>query len=185
MLPVDPRSDVVPLSAANDVLGGNFLSRLNMDLRESKGWSYGVSGRAQLLANGAYYTVAAPVQADKTGEALVALNADIGAFLSDKGVNDEELSRTIARSINELPGEFETGAALMQAMMRSDLLGRPDDYYATLAGRYRAQTAAGLDGAIRKAIDPKGFVWVVVGDAAKVQPQLEKTGLPIEVVEAK
>ena len=69
--------------------------------------------------------------------------------------------------------------------MRSDLLGRPDDYYVGLPARYRAQTTASLDRAFRAAVDAKGFTWIVVGDAAKVRPQLEKTGLPIETVEVK
>ncbi len=185
LLPVDPRGDVVPLSAANDVLGGNFLSRLNMDLRETRGWSYGVSGSPSLLANGVAYTVSAPVQADRTGESLAALNGDIADFLGSKGVTQEELTRTVANSVNQLPGEFETSAALLGAMMRNDLLGRPDDYYTTLAARFRAQTTAGLDRSIRGAISPNGFTWVVVGDAAKVRPQLERTGLPIEVVQAR
>jgi predicted Zn-dependent peptidase len=65
-----------------------------------------------------------------------------------------------------------------------DLFGRPDDYYETLPAKYRAQTTASLDQAIRSAVDPKAFTWIVVGDAAKVRPQLEKFGLPIEVTEA-
>ncbi len=185
LLPVDPRGDTVPLSTANDALGGNFLARLNMDLREAKGWSYGVSGRPQYLANGTSYAVSAPVQADRTGDSLAALNGDIGDFLGAKGVTAEELDRTVTNSINELPGQFETSGALLAAMMNSDLLGRPDDYYVRLPARLRLQTAAGLDQAIRGAIAPNGFTWVVVGDAAKVRPQLEKTGLPIEVVEVK
>ena len=185
LLPIDPRGDTIALSTANDALGGNFLARLNMDLRESKGWSYGVSGRPQYLAHGAAYAVSAPVQADRTGESLAALNGDIGEFLGAKGVTPEELDRTVTNSINELPGQFETSGALLSAMINNDLLGRPDDYYVRLPAKLRAQTAAGLDQAIRGAVAPNGFTWVVVGDAAKVRPQLEKTGLPIEVVEAK
>ena len=184
LLPVDPRSDTVPLNTANDVLGGNFLSRLNMDLRETRGWSYGVGGGPQLFANSVAYGIYAPVQADKTGESLTAMNADIVDFLGAKGVTPEELQLTLANSINGLPGEFETGGAVLQGMMQSDLLGRPDDYYVGLPARFRAQTPAGVDRAMRAALDPKGFTWVVVGDAAKLRPQLEKTGLPIEVVEA-
>ena len=66
--PVDPKSAVEALGSANDVLGGNFLSRINMDLRESKGWSYGVRGAAQLQERAVPYVVSAPVQADRTGE---------------------------------------------------------------------------------------------------------------------
>jgi predicted Zn-dependent peptidase len=184
LLPVDPKSDVVPLSAANDILAGNFLSRINMDIREDKGWSYGVSGRPQLLEKAVPYVISAPVQADRTGDSLAELNAQVGDFLSTKGVTDEELTRTIARSINELPGRFEGSDDVLNAMMTMDLLGRPDDYYEKLAPEYRAQTQASLNEAARKVIDPKGFTWIVVGDAAKVRPQLEKLGLPIEAVEA-
>jgi len=184
LIPVDPRGDVIPLSAANDALGGNFLSRLNMDLRESKGWSYGVSGRPSFNENAVSYLVSAPVQADKTGEALAAMNADIGDFLSTKGVTDEELTRTVARSINELPGRFETGDAVLNALMAMDLYDRADNYYETLAPEYRGLTVAKLDQAARSTIDPKGFTWIVVGDAAKVKPQLDKLGIPVEVVEA-
>ncbi len=184
LLPVDPRGDVIPLSTANDVLGGTFLSRLNMDLRESKGWSYGVNGRPNLLEKGVSYVVSAPVQADKTGDSLAELNSQIGQFLTTQGVTDEELQRTVANNINQLPGRFETSDTVLNAMMAMDLFQRPDNYYETLAPEYRAQTRESLDKAARGVIDPKGFVWIVVGDAAKVRPQLEKLGLPIEVVEA-
>ena len=70
-------------------------------------------------------------------------------------------------------------------MMSNDLLGRPDDYYETLAARYRGQTTAAVDSAIRTAVSQRGFVWLVVGDAAKVRPQLAKLGLPIEVATAR
>ena len=184
LLPVDPRSNISPLFIANQILGGNFLSRLNMDLREKKGWSYGVSGNPSIQREGVAYSVSAPVQADKTADALAALNSNMVEYLSTKGATPEEIERNIASAVNELPGQFETSGALLSGLMRNDLLGRPDDYYVQLAPRYRALTAATTDAAIRAAIDPKGFVWVVVGDAAKLRPQLEKLGMPIEVVEA-
>jgi predicted Zn-dependent peptidase len=184
LIPVDPRGDLVPINAANEALGGGFLSRLNLDLRERKGWSYGVSGSQRLLANGASYVVSAPVQADRTGDALAALNAQMGGFLSTNGMTSEELSRAVVSSINELPGQFETGGSVISAMMSMDLLGRPDNYYETLPGRYRALTTATADQAIRGAIDPKGFTWIVVGDAAKIRPQLDKLGIPVENTEA-
>jgi predicted Zn-dependent peptidase len=184
LLPLDPKGDIVPFDTANEVLGGTFLSRLNMDLRETKGWSYGVSGDATVLEHAVPYAVTAPVQADRTGDSLAELNAQIGEFLTTKGVTPDELKLTVANSVNRLPGQFETSGAVLSAMMNMDALGRPDDYYQTLAAKYRAQTTASLDQAARGALDPKGFVWIVVGDAAKVRPQLEKLGMPVEVVEA-
>ena len=181
--PIDPRGEMAPITASNDVLGGQFLSRINMDLRETKGWSYGVRGTAQLNAKIIPYIVSAPVQADRTGDSIAALRQDIREFLSTKGVTDEELSRTIANRVNQLPGQFETSAAVLSAMQTNALYGRPDNYYELLAGKYRGQTQATLDAALREAVDPNGFVWVVVGEAAKVKPQLKKLGLPIEEIE--
>ena len=184
LLPIDPRADIVPFDTANDVLGGTFLSRINMDLRETKGWSYGVNGDASVVEHAVPYVVSAGVQADRTGDSLAALNSDISQFLTTQGVTKEERDRTVANSVNRLPGQFETSSALLGALLSMDVLQRPDDYYVTLPAKYQAQTTATLDRAARAALDPKGFTWIVVGDGAKVRPQLEKLGIPIEVVEA-
>ncbi len=171
------------LDQANDVLGGAFLSRLNMNLRETKGWSYGVSSAVRGFENRVPYIISAPVQSDRTGESVQALLDDVKAFVTTKGVSPEELTRTANGSIRELPGSFETSAAVMGGLMTIVQLGRPDDYYSTLADKYRAMTAAHLDKAARAAIDPNKLAIVVVGDAAKVKPQLEKLGLPLEIVQ--
>jgi zinc protease len=183
--PADPRNNIEALISANDVLGGNFLSRINMDLREAKGWSYGVRGSAQLSEKAVSYVISAPVQADRTGDSIVALNKDIAEFLKSKGVTAEEFARTIANRVNALPGQYETSGAVLSAMMSNDLYGRPTNYQESLAAKYRSFTAASLNQAIRADIDPNGFVWVVVGDAAKVKPQLDKLGIPVEVIAAR
>jgi predicted Zn-dependent peptidase len=182
--PLDPKDDLLTAITANEVLGAGFLSRINMDLREEKGWSYGVRGGFSQLEGAVPYIVNAPVQADKTGAALAALQSEIGAFLSDRGVTAPEFERTINGRTRELAGSFETSGRVLAAMQANDLLGRPDDYYDGIAQKYRALTAGQLDAAARQAIDPKDFVWVVVGDASKVRGQLDSIGLPVEVVSA-
>ena len=183
--PVDPKSDITALTSANDVIGGNFLARINMDLRETKGWSYGVRGTVQINENAVPYIISAPVQADRTGDSIRALAQNYSEFLGAKGTTQEELTRITAKNVQELPGRFETSDAVLTGMQTNALLGRPDNYYELLADRYRAQTRASLDAAARAAIVPQGFVWVVVGDAAKVKPQLDKLGMPVEVVAAR
>jgi predicted Zn-dependent peptidase len=173
--------ELLPYIAANDVLGGNFLSRLNTDIRETKGWSYGVSGSFRRLLNGVPYIVSAPVQADRTGDSLAAMRADIAEFLTTKGITPAERERTINGFVRELPGSFETASDVLGGMQNNVLYGRPDDYYDTVASRYRALTAEQMDKVIRSAIDPAKFVWVVVGDAKTVKPQLDRLGLPVEV----
>jgi len=184
VLPLKGNAEMIDLLAANDVLGGSFLSRINMDLRETKGWSYGVGAQVNRYANDVPYMIFAPVQADKTGLAIAALRDQYKAFLGDKGVTPEELERTKNGSIRELPGSYETAADVLGGMQRNDLFRRSDDYYDTIADRYRALSAADLDRAARAAIEPDQLTWIVVGDAAKVKPQLEPLGLPVEVVAA-
>jgi predicted Zn-dependent peptidase len=155
-----------------------------MDLREEKGWSYGVGGNEAVNLHAVPYIVSAPVQADRTGDSLAELNRQIRDFLTTRGVTEEERDRVVTKSINQLPGQFETSGAVLGALMDMDMLGKPDNYYETLAPEYRGLTTQVLDKAARTALDPNGFTWIVVGDAAKVRPQLEKLGMPIEVVEA-
>ncbi|HCH94738.1 MAG TPA: peptidase M16, partial [Erythrobacter sp.] len=181
---VDPRGETyVDFLNANNALGGNFLARLNMNLRETKGWSYGVRGAPLTNENAVAYTVRAPVQADRTGDALAELIRETGEFLDTRGVTDEELTRIVTAEIGELPGQFETSGAILGAMQSNALYGRPDDYYEVIADRFRAQTTDSLDAAARAAIDPDRFVWVVVGDATVVEPQLEQLGLAVERIE--
>ena len=180
LLPFKGTADPLVFQTATEVLGGSFLSRLNMDLREKKGWAYGASAGAALVAETMPFFVVAPVQADRTGDAIKAAMADMTTFLTTEGVNEEELARTIDGQIRSLPGSFETSGALLSAIASNATLGRPDDYYTKLPARYRAMTAADLDKAARDAIRPGDLIWVVVGDAAKVRPQLEGLGLPVE-----
>ncbi len=173
----------VDFTNANNSLGGNFLARLNMNLRETKGWSYGVRGGTQARENAVVYAISGGVQADRTGDSVGEMVREVTEFLTTSGVTDEELTRNKASEIGELPGRFETSGSVLGAMRSIALFDRPDDYYETLVDRYTAQTADSLDTAARAALDVEDFVWVVVGDAEQVMPQLEALGMPIEVRE--
>ena len=91
----------------------------------------------------------------------------------------------MTNSVNALPGQFETSGAVLNAMMRNDLIAGRTIITRLLGAATAAMTAATLDTAIRDGDRPKGFTWVVVGDAAKLKPQLEKLGMPVEVIEAR
>ena len=171
----------VTLITANEVLGGSTTSRLTMDLREAKGWAYGAGTGMPGVKETIPLLVYAPVQTDKTGESIIAARQDIKDFLTSKGTTQAERDQTINGQILSLPGSFETSSDLLSAMMRNNLLGRPDDYYATLPATYRAITAAQMDQAAREAINPDRLIWVVVGDAKLVKPQLDAVGLPVEM----
>lgn len=92
-----------------------------------------------------------------------------------------ERERTVLGDTRALSGSYETSFQVLNALRSNALFGRPDDYQETLAGRINALTAEQMDAAARAAIQPSRFVWVVVGDAAVVKPQLDALGLPVEV----
>lgn len=174
--------DLEVLRSANDIFGGNFLSRFNTNLRETKGWSYGVRSRISGDKDRIAWVAAAPVQADRTGDSIKELQSDLTAFLGDKGVTQEELQRTINGSVRELPGSFETSGDVLAGLRAISKFGRPDDYYEKLPATYEAMTTAEVDAAARKALSTGDLVYVVVGDAATVKPQLDGLGLPVETV---
>ncbi len=180
LLPMTGRDDTLTFNVANSILGADFLSRINADLRETKGWSYGVRGSLNLLQNRIPYFINAPVQANRTGESIAALLAQYRRFLDTDGVTQAERDRAVSGNTRSLAGQYETSGQILGAMSSNVLFGRPDDYPETVASRTRALTPAEMDAAARAAIDPDRFVWVVVGDASVVRPQLEALGMPIE-----
>ncbi|RHW18801.1 insulinase family protein [Sphingomonas gilva] len=181
---LDPKGDLLPMSTANTVLGDDFLSRINMDLRETKAWSYGARARFDRREHAVPYVISTSVQANRTGDSVLALKQQVAEFTGAKPMTAEEFNRAVQGNLRQLPIQFETGAAVLGGMQANALYDRPDDYYNGLAGKYRAMTQAPLQNAINRAIKPGAFTWVVVGDAKTVRAQLDKTGLPVEVVAA-
>ncbi|NCP12013.1 MAG: insulinase family protein [Sphingomonadales bacterium] len=180
VLDVKGSDDLVTLNAANEVFGGSFLSRINMNLRETKGWSYGVRSIVQQPVDRSAFVLYAPVQADRTGDSIKELRKDLTSYVGDSGVTAAELERTVNGNVRELPGQFETSGDVLGGMVNIVKFGRPDNYYETLADKYRSLSAAGLDAEARKQFLGNDLVFVVVGDAKVVRPQLDGLGLAVE-----
>ena len=183
VLPLTGRDkDQEALELANEVLGNNFLSRLNLDLREDKGWSYGVRSSVRSPKGPRSLVVVAPVQSDKTGASIVAIRKDMADFPNKRGVEPVEYNRATDGNIRGLPNRYETNGQVLGALVSNQQLGRPDDYQATLPTRYRAIDTKAIDEAARKHLQPDGLTYVVVGDRKVVEPQLKDLGLPVEVM---
>ncbi|MBN8820319.1 MAG: insulinase family protein [Sphingomonas sp.] len=176
--------DLIAFNAANSILGEDFLSRLNTDIREVKGWSYGVRAYLTTRQQRSPYIVAAPVQADQTGPAIAAMRDDIVQFLGPKGVTPQEFTRVVKGEIAQLPALYETTGSVLGQMQADALYGRPFNYVETLGQRYATLTPQALDAAARALIDPAKLSWVVVGDKSKIKSQLDALGLPITEIDS-
>jgi zinc protease len=180
VLPVAGRDDPIALRAANDILGGLSTSRLNTDIREEKGWAYGVGSVFNDAADRLISVIVAPVQSDRTGDSIAAMIADVKALHTSRPIDAAERDKAINNNVRSLPGDFESGAALLGAIEKNALLGRGDDYYAKLVPRLQALTPAQLNEAATL-LSTDRFTWIVVGDRKIVEPQLVRLGLPITV----
>jgi zinc protease len=167
----------IAIQAMNDDLGGTFSSRLNMNLREDKHWAYGAGSflfgaRAQRPL-----FIYAPVQTDKTKEALVEVNKEIHGILKDRPVTAEELARIQANETLSLPGSRETIRSVGASIIELLQYGWPDNYYDTMAGKIGALKTTDLDAAAKQVIHPEGMVWVIVGDRAKIEAGIKELGI--------
>ena len=175
-------ANALKLDAMNDILGGQFTARVNMNLREDKHWAYGAYTFFQDARGQRPYLVYAPVQTDKTKESIAELVREMRMITSSKPATAEELARTVANSTKSLPGSFETSDDVLGSLVNSNRFGRPWNYPATLKEKYEALTLRDINEAAREVVGPDQLVWIIVGDRAKIEAGVASLGLgPIEV----
>jgi zinc protease len=165
----------------NSVLGGLFSSRINMNLREKNGYTYGASSFAFFYRAGGPYVAYAPVRTDVTGLAAKELFSELNRIHTDPPT-PEELKLAKDNALRSLPGSFETVDGESGLMAELFVYGLPNDYFQKLPASYEAVTPEAVSKAAKDYIHPENVVLVAVGDKAKIQADLEKLDLgPIEL----
>ncbi len=171
----DPKAPA--LWRVNDAIGGSFTSRLNQDLREKHGYTYGARSRFSISRGVGQMVSWANVVTDKTGEALKAMLADLGTF-ADAGMTDDEVDRTRSQARGELVGTYESNQGIAGHLAADASLGLPPDWAARSAALRDGATKTELDALAKEFYDPGPAVVVVVGPRPKLQPMLAELGLP-------
>ncbi|HEY4016311.1 MAG TPA: pitrilysin family protein [Polyangiaceae bacterium] len=170
-------ADLPALWRTNDAIGGSFTSRLNQDLREEHGYTYGARSRYSISRGVGQVASWANVVTDKTGDALAAMLADLHKF-ADAGMTDDEVARTRFQARGELVNVYETVEGIAGHLAADASLGLGPDYEATSSRDRDAADKATLDRLAKQYYEPSGAIVVVVGPRAKVQPMIDKLGLP-------
>ena len=173
--------DEIAQGVVNRVLGGNFTSRINMNLRESKHWTYGAGSRLGDARGPRLFYVSAPVQADKTKEAVQELEKELSGIVGSRPVTPDELAAAKGSLTLALPGRWETINAVAGSVVEVVTYGLGDGYYDSYAGKVAALTPEQV-AAASKFIQPDQVVWVVVGDRAKIEKGLSELGLGAPVL---
>ncbi len=161
--------DTVQLGVVNNIFGGSFSSRINMNLREDKHWSYGVGARLPAAVGQRLYMSQSPVQTDKTREALQELVREYADIAGGKPITAAELKDAQTNETLGLPGSFETAGQLSNAYSTILQYKLPEAYFNTYTGTVMAMTPEQANALATRSIMPGKLVWVVVGDMSKVE----------------
>ena len=167
----------IPIETMNEILGGTFTSRINMNLREDKHWSYGARSLIWDARGQRPFIVFAPVQTDKTSEAMQEISKELQGILGGIPITGEELTKAKANRMLTLPGQWETMNAVGGSLGEIVRYGLPDDYFNTYADKVKALGMDDIKGAAGTVVHPDNLVWVVVGDREKTEPAVNKLNL--------
>jgi zinc protease len=157
------------IEAMTSLLGGQFTSRVNMNLREAKHWSYGAFTFIWDARGQRPFIAYAPVQTDKTKESMIEVDKELRGIVGTKPVTADELAKAQANLTLTLPGNWETMDAVQGSLEQLVTFGLDDHYYETYAQRVRALTIPDASAAAQETIRPDHLVWVVVGDRSKIE----------------
>ncbi|WP_338241136.1 M16 family metallopeptidase [Aurantiacibacter hainanensis] len=172
------------LDLANEVIGSGFLSRLNNDLRETRGWTYGIGSGVPSARGPRIFQIATQVQADRTADSIRVILDQLEDFPAERPVDPVELQRVTDGNVRNLPNRYETNGQILNALLSNQNAGRDDRYQVLLPQLYADVDAADINAAARDYLQPENITIVVVGDRETVEPQLETLDMEVEYVEA-
>ncbi len=169
LVPSTKDAGAVKFDIANAVLGGEFSSRLNMNLREDKHWAYGSYSSASGAMGQRPWMAFAAVQIDKTAESLAEMRREIGEYATGKAPpKPEEVAKIQSTEIRGLPGSYETAGAVLGTLGGIVRYGRPDDYVFQRKAEIEGLTPEQVKAAAAT-IAPNALTWVVVGDLKQIE----------------
>jgi predicted Zn-dependent peptidase len=170
--PYDPETST-ELVLVNGVFGGSFESRINMNLREDKAWSYGVRSNIGSNASGDQtFAVSGSVQTDKTMESMQEIMRELEEFVAARPATPEEVERVRLNRVRSLPGAYSSNRGFLSSIIGSDSFGLPYDYAEGAADRLNAVGLDDVRERARQTIQPDNLTWVVVGDLEQIEEKV-------------
>jgi zinc protease len=169
VVPPYSNPDKLALSAANDVLGGSFTARLNMNLREDKHWSYGARSVVVDARGPRPFLAYAPVQTDKAAESMAEIQKELEAIVNSRPPTAEEVQKIKDRNTLTLPGRWETSSSVLSSIGEVVRFELDENYWDIYPERVRALDVEAVSGAADRYLHPQRLVWVVVGDWSRIE----------------
>lgn len=176
--------DETAIEQMNNVLGGDFTSRINLNIREDKHWSYGASSFVQNTKGQRPFMIFAPVQSDKTKESVQEIIKEVNAFVGDKEMTQAEFDKTKQNTVMGMSGMWETNGSVNASARSIVRYGLDDNYWKTYGSRVTGLTLQDARTVAKKVIQPGNLGWFMAGDAQKVLPGLKELGIEVITIDA-
>jgi zinc protease len=174
--------DYPAVTVMNTMLGGLFSSRINMNLREEHGYTYGAFSRYRFYRGVGPFIAGAQVRTDVTAPATRELFSELDG-IHTRPLSDAELRMAKDFIVRSLPGDFESADGVNSQLQGLWSFGLPLDYYSRLPARIEAVTSAQVQEAATKYVKPENLLVIAVGDKAKIEGGLKELGLaPVELL---
>ncbi len=176
--------DDLAIRTMNDILGGNFMARINMNLREDKGWSYGASSAIVETMAQRPFIAYAPVQTNMTAPAMREMLSEIQDLIATRPITDEEVGTSKRRATLTLPGRWETAGSVASDIAQLVRFGLPDDYWHQYAELVETLSVEQVRAAAIAELAPDQLTWVVVGDLRHIEDDIRQLDLgPVQVID--
>jgi zinc protease len=169
--------DDLAREAFNTAFGGSFTSRLNMKLREEKGWAYGANSGISGGKGSRLFVAAASVQADKTAEAMAETTALMKGIVSEFPVTADELVKAKDDMALGLSSDWATSNGIAQYVADQVAAGLPEDYYANYPSAVRAENLAAVNAAGQSLLSGHAVTWLIIGDRSKIEDKIRALNL--------
>ena len=183
LLPPTNSDDDILIDYMNYAIAGSFTSRLNMNLREDKSWSYGVRTSTGYSQGQRLMRMTAPVQTDKTAPAVLEILREYDEYINTTPVNAEELSKIKQARTLRLPGQFETLSALLGGIEDIVKYDRDFDYLDTIADQRNSIKLEDVQSASTKYLDTNKWTWVIVGDLKEIEAPIRELNIgTVEII---
>jgi zinc protease len=174
----------IAIEQMNNVLGGDFTSRINMNIREDKHWSYGAGTWLQNTKGQRPYLIFAPVQTDKTKESVQEIVKEVNSFVGEKEMSQAEFDKTKQNTMMAMSGMWETNGRVNASARELVRFGLADDYWKTYGKRVNNLSLTDTRTVAKQMIKPGSMGWFMAGDSQKVLPGLQQLGMEVISIDA-
>ncbi len=175
--------DYTALALLNHLFGGQFTARLNMNLREDKGYSYGYRSWFEWHRGLSVFMAGGGVQTEVTREAVEETLRELRDVVGERPVTEAEFEAAKAAMLRQFPSSFETSWQILEQLVHATSFNLPDDYYQTLPAAIEAVTLDDVRRAAAENIDNSRLTLLVVGDREAIEPGLREVGIPVRLLD--